>query len=222
MTGFDAGDSEVERPAEFSAEVRDLAADHDAWSRLELFAALLHDEGELRGLIGPRELPRLWSRHIVNSLAIDRFVPKDAAVCDVGSGAGFPGVVLAIARPDLTVTLVEPMERRCEWLMDVQDALGMENVSVVTARAEDLAGAMSFPVVTARAVAALDKLLRWTWPLVAPEGQLLALKGARAAAEVESAAQILRKVKAEARVHEVTSPLDGSVTRVVEVARSRS
>lgn len=212
----------VEDPAAFPAGVRQLVPDDDAWNRLLGFAELLRAQGELRGLIGPRELDRLWSRHLVNSLALLDFVGCGCAVADIGSGAGFPGLVLAIARPDLHVSLIEPMERRVEWLADAVAALAVENATVVRARAEDLAGQRAYPVVTARAVAALDKLARWTLPLVAPGGSLVALKGARAAAEVEAASRVLRGFNATATVHEVVSPLDGESTYVVEVVPGQS
>lgn len=210
----------MENPAEFPAAVRELVADDDAWSRLEAFAALIQEQGELRGLIGPRELPRLWSRHLVNSLALSQFVPDDADLCDVGSGAGFPGLVLAIAQPSVGVTLVETMERRVDWLNFATESLGITNVEVIRARAEELHSAREFAIVTARAVAALDKLLRWTWPLVRDDGRVLAMKGSKASEEIVAAQKVLRKFKAGATVHEVPSPLDGSVTNIVEVRRS--
>ncbi|WP_241237086.1 16S rRNA (guanine(527)-N(7))-methyltransferase RsmG [Georgenia faecalis] len=189
-----------------------------AWPRMVRFAELLEREGELRGLIGPRELPRLWSRHLVNSAVVADFVPPSSTVADVGSGAGFPGLVLAIMRPDADVRLIEPMERRVEWLRYVADDLALENVSISRARAEELHGAVTFDVVTARAVAAMDKLARWTLPLVAPGGRLLALKGERAPAELEAARSVLRKLGVEkAEVHEVVGPLGDRAATLVEV-----
>lgn len=207
-----------EDPASFPRAVRDAVPDELAWRHLQSFADVLTEEGELRGVIGPREVPRLWSRHLVNSLAVNRYVPRGAAVADVGSGAGFPGIVLAITRPDTQVCCVEAMERRRAWLDDVVARLGLTNVEVVGARAEDLHGTRAFDVVTARAVAPLDRLARWTLPLLRPGGVLLALKGERAADEVRRAVPTLRKLGATRwTVHEVASPLDGSVTRVIEV-----
>ncbi|WP_413451700.1 16S rRNA (guanine(527)-N(7))-methyltransferase RsmG [Georgenia phoenicis] len=193
----------------------------NAWPRLERFASLLVAEGELRGLIGPRELPRLWSRHLLNSSAVTRFVPEGASFADVGSGAGFPGVVVAIMRPDLDVTLVEPMERRTDWLEHVAESLSLGNVSVVRARAEELHGAQEFDVVSARAVAALKKLVPWVAPLIGSGGSLVALKGERAAFEVEDAAKVLRKHKlAGTEVHEVLVAGTDEPTRVVTARRA--
>lgn len=186
------------------------------------FAHMLAEEGEVRGLIGPRELPRLWTRHIVNSAAVSPFIDDGATVADVGSGAGFPGVVLAIMRPELDVHLIEPMERRVTWLSDVVDELGLDNVTVVQSRAEELHRKASYDAVTARAVAALDRLARWTLPLTKPEGRLVALKGQRAAEEVEKAKYILRKLGArDVRIEEVSPIAGGESTTVVIVDKRR-
>jgi 16S rRNA (guanine527-N7)-methyltransferase len=187
---------------------------------LEAYADLLATVGVTRGLIGPREVPRLWDRHLVNCGLLAPLVPADATVADLGSGAGLPGVVLAIARPDLRVTLVEPMARRVSFLEEVRDRLGLDAVEVVRARAESWADAPHFDVVTARAVAALPKLVTWALPLVAEGGVLLAMKGSSAADEVEAAAEELRRLGARAEV--VTSSVPGSsVTTVVRVVRDR-
>lgn len=166
--------------------------------RLELaerFVAMLATDGLERGLIGPREVDRLWERHVINcALLVDAIGPEARTLADIGSGAGLPGVVLAIARPDLRITLVETMQRRAVWLEEVTDVLGLE-VEVVRARAEDLHGDRTFDVVTARAVAALGKLAGWTLPLVSDGGELLALKGSSAADEIEAAGKALRRVK---------------------------
>lgn len=184
------------------------------------FAELLVQHGEQRGLIGPRELPRLWTRHIVNSAAVAPFLPASGAVADVGSGAGLPGIVLAAMRPDLQFQLIEPMERRVVWLREVVEDLGLTNVEVYQRQAQELHGSQEYEAVTARAVAALDKLARWTWPLIAPGGSLLAMKGQRAVAEVEAAAPVLRKLKAGVPVvHEVDVLDDGDITRVVVVPK---
>jgi 16S rRNA (guanine527-N7)-methyltransferase len=154
------------------------------------YARLLATEGTVRGLIGPRELPRLWERHLLNSAAIASLVPAGARVVDVGSGAGLPGIPLALARPDLTVTLLEPLARRVAFLTECVERLGLERVTVVRGRAEEgpvrreLGGA---DVVTARAVAPLDKLAGWCLPLLRPGGLLLALKGSTAAEELAAA-----------------------------------
>lgn len=163
-------------------------------SLAEAYAARLADDGVTRGLIGPREVDRLWDRHLLNSATVADLVPADARVCDVGSGAGLPGIVLAIRRPDLEVTLLEPLLRRATFLEEVVDDLGLDRVTVRRGRAEELHGQATFDVVTARAVAPLDRLLRWCMPLVAPDGQLLALKGSSAPAEVDDAAPVLRRL----------------------------
>lgn len=186
---------------------------------VEEYARMLSEEGELRGLIGPKEVDRVWSRHIVNCAALLPFLPKRGTVMDVGSGAGLPGIVLAIARPDLEFRLVEIMERRCEWLVEVMERLGLDNVEVIRERSENLKRADRVDVVTARAVAPLDKLLRITSKLIAPGGQLLALKGRRAYEEAEKAEMELRKRHLRATVEEVPSILDGEITYVVKCTR---
>ena len=136
------------------------------------------------GLIGPREVPRLWDRHVLNCAVVAELVAADGTVVDLGSGAGLPGLPLALARDDLEVVLVEPLLRRVEWLQLVVDDLGLRNVRVRRARAEDVVGELSVPVVTARAVAPLDRLARWALPLVSPGGALLAMKGRTVPQEV--------------------------------------
>ncbi|MFO6452260.1 MULTISPECIES: 16S rRNA (guanine(527)-N(7))-methyltransferase RsmG [unclassified Aeromicrobium] len=161
----------------------------------ERYAELLATSGVERGLIGPREVDRLWERHLFNCAAPVARVPHGATVADVGAGAGLPGMVWAIARPDLHVTLIEPLLRRTTWLEEVVADLGLEDqVTVLRSRAEDVD--QTFDVVTARAVAALDKLARWCMPLVRPGGLLLALKGRSAAEEVEAARATLARLKA--------------------------
>lgn len=184
------------------------------------FAALLREHGEERGLIGPRELDRLWVRHVLNSAAVLPYLPRSGSLADIGSGAGLPGLVLAATRRDLSVTLVEPMERRVAWLTFAAETLGLANVEVVQGQAQELHGRRSFDAVTARAVAALDKLVSWTWPLVSARGSLLAMKGARAKVELDAAAPVLRRLEVVgAVVHEVDILGDGDVTRVVELRR---
>jgi 16S rRNA (guanine527-N7)-methyltransferase len=153
---------------------------------VERYAALLAGACVERGLIGPREVPRLWDRHVLNSAVLSEWVPQSVSVCDIGSGAGLPGLVLALARPDVQVTLVEPLLRRTTFLDEVVDELGLaEQVEVVRARAEEMYGRRRFDVVTSRAVAPLERLLGWSMPLVAPDGALLAMKGSSVAEEVE-------------------------------------
>ncbi|WP_247645196.1 16S rRNA (guanine(527)-N(7))-methyltransferase RsmG [Arcanobacterium buesumense] len=176
----------------------------DVWERLVSFARLIEKEGELRGLVGPREMSKLWSRHILNSTAINDFVPPNTSLVDVGSGAGFPGIITAITRPDVDISLVDSLGRRTDWLNYVVGELKLQNVTVFNNRAEELFGKVVADVVTARAVAALKKLLPWTMPLLKPGGQLVALKGARAEEEIDDADKMLRKYKAQwVDVHDV-------------------
>jgi 16S rRNA (guanine527-N7)-methyltransferase len=158
------------------------------------YTADLAERGEELGLIGPLELPRLWSRHILNCVLVAPLL-RPGVVGDIGSGAGLPGLVLAIARPDVEFVLVEPMERRVDWLLAESRSLGLDNVSVLRARAEEakLIGALS--QVTARAVTALTKLIPATAELVQPGGEMLFFKGARVADEVAAAAKQIRKAR---------------------------
>ena len=149
------------------------------------FAEILADTGVTHGLIGPREVPRLWERHVLNCAVVADAFPAGARLVDVGSGAGLPGVALAIVRPDLEVHLVEPMLRRTQWLSGVVEDLALANAAVHRGRAEELVGTISAPWVTARAVARLDKLARWCVPLLEPGGTLVAMKGRSAATELE-------------------------------------
>ena len=151
----------------------------------EQFAGILADTGVSHGLIGPREVPRLWERHLLNCAVIADAFPREARLIDVGSGAGLPGVVLAIVRPDLEVHLVEPMLRRTQWLDAVVAELGLDSVTVHRGRAEEFAGVLAAPFVTARAVARLDKLARWCVPLLEAQGVLVAMKGRSAATELD-------------------------------------
>jgi len=159
----------------------------------ERYAELLATDGVVRGLIGPREAPRLWDRHLVNCSLLGELIPTDSTVCDIGAGAGLPGVVLAIARPDLAVTLVEPLLRRTTFLEEVAATLELGNVEVVRGRADALHGDRTFDVVTSRAVAPLERLLGWSMPLVAPEGALVAMKGSSIDEEIEAAAAELAR-----------------------------
>ncbi|CAM5436392.1 16S rRNA (guanine(527)-N(7))-methyltransferase RsmG [Leifsonia shinshuensis] len=162
------------------------------------FTANLVAQGEERGLIGPLELPRIWSRHILNCAIVAPLL-RPGLVGDVGSGAGLPGLVLAIARPDVEFVLIEPMERRVAWLTEQVEELGLGNVTVVRDRAEDVRLARQLDQVTARAVSAFRKLIPLTAPLLRDGGELVLMKGAGAAAEVDAASKELRKFK----VHDV-------------------
>lgn len=159
--------------------------------RARRFTANLAEHGEARGLIGPLEVPRLWTRHILNSAIAAPYFTGRAV--DVGSGAGLPGLVLAIARPDVEFTLIEPMERRTAWLTEQVADLGLENVTVERMRGEEWDRGRVFDVATARAVSALRTLLPFTAPLVRPGGRLVFLKGANVGAEVDAAAKQVRK-----------------------------
>lgn len=166
-------------------------------SQLEVaraFVRNLADQGEIRGLIGPLELPRLWSRHILNCAIVAPLL-RPGLVGDVGSGAGLPGLVLAIARPDVSFVLIEPMERRVAWLTDQVDALGLTNTTVLRARAEDVRLEQRLDQVTARAVSALRTLVPLTAPLLRPGGELVLMKGSAAQAEIEAAAKAIRKYR---------------------------
>jgi len=149
--------------------------------------------GEELGLVGPRELERLWTRHLVNSALLGTLV-KPGTLADVGSGAGFPGLVVALMRPDVKCTLIEPMERRVQWLQEEAARLGLENVEVLRSRAQDVASDRQFGTVTARAVSALKKLVPMTHKLVAPGGEMLFMKGQRLDEEMRDAAEVLTRL----------------------------
>lgn len=202
----------------------DLEASRDLFGSglgaAEHFAHMLVEEGEVRGLIGPREAPRVWRRHILNSAAVTQFLPDKGSVADVGSGAGLPGIVLAIMRPDLEFHLIEPMERRIAWLAEVSEELGLDNVKLHQKRAEELHNSISFTVVTARAVANMDKLVRATFPLVSSGGSLLALKGERVYEELEAAKYTLKRFKVSSvKVHTVDVLRDGDATFVAQLCK---
>ncbi|MDH2443630.1 16S rRNA (guanine(527)-N(7))-methyltransferase RsmG [Amnibacterium sp. CER49] len=178
------------------------------------FAADLAARGVELGLIGPAEPSRLWSRHLVNSAVLAPLLPQGSRVADVGSGAGLPGLVVAAVRPDLALTLIEPMERRVAWLEEEAARLGLGNVTVVRARAEEYRGE-PFDVVTARAVGALAKLLPLVAPLAGPGGRLALLKGASVDAEVARAEKVIRRLRLhDARVETVGSGMASAETRV--------
>jgi len=160
----------------------------------ERFTAILADSGVSHGLVGPREVPRLWERHVLNCAVVHPAIPEGAPVIDVGSGAGLPGLALAIVRPDLRLLLVEPMLRRTTWLTNAVEELGLDNVEVHRGRAEQFWGHLSAPVVTARAVARLGELARWSLPLLSPGGSMLALKGASAHEELDADRAAVRRL----------------------------
>ncbi|MGW1539478.1 16S rRNA (guanine(527)-N(7))-methyltransferase RsmG [Streptomyces sp. NPDC002309] len=161
------------------------------------YAELLAEAGVQRGLIGPREVPRLWERHLLNCAVLSEVVPEGVTVCDVGSGAGLPGIPLALVREDLKITLLEPLLRRTNFLTEVVELLGLDHVTVVRGRAEEVMGKLPpVHVVTARAVAPLDRLATWGIPLLRPYGEMLALKGDTAEEELKAAGAALTKLGA--------------------------
>ena len=165
----------------------------DRLSLARSYAEALVRDSDLLGLLGPREMPKLWTRHILNSAVVAELVESGKSVADVGSGAGLPGIPMAIAQPNAHFTLIEPMERRSDWLKQIASDLGLENVTVLRARAEEVGEA--FDLVTARAVSALPKLLRLTVPITHHGGKILALKGSKAADEIEDAKKLAKKLK---------------------------
>lgn len=177
------------------------AAEEIFGSRIELalaYARSLSTAGVERGLIGPREVPRLWERHILNCAVLGELVDRDATVVDIGSGAGLPGIPLAIARPDLKVTLVEPLLRRTKYLVEIVDQLGLD-VAIVRGRAEQpgvLKEAGEADFVTSRAVAPLEKLVQWSLPFIHTGGQFIAIKGSSAEDEIVRSAEALRRLGA--------------------------
>ena len=183
----------------------------------ERYVAHLATSGIERGLLGPREVPRLWNRHVLNCAVVASLIGPDAAVADVGSGAGLPGLTLALARPDLRLTLIEPLERRVVWLNEVVDDLGLNNVTVVRTRAELAADEVTADVVTSRAVSALDKLVRLSIPLLHGSGEMLAIKGRSAADEVEKAKKVIRKLGG--RETEILTVGDGLLEEPTTVVR---
>ncbi|MGH3423795.1 MAG: 16S rRNA (guanine(527)-N(7))-methyltransferase RsmG [Nocardioidaceae bacterium] len=186
----------------------------------EAYVARLAGGGIERGLIGPRELPRLWDRHVLNCAVVATVLPARSRVADVGSGAGLPGVVWAIARPDIQVTLIEPLRRRTDFLSELVAELGLDHqVEVWRGRAED--HAVGYRVVTARAVAALDKLARWCLPLVEPGGCLLALKGSSARQELADASSTIDRLGGTgARVTTYGEDILPVPTTVIEVDKA--
>ena len=183
----------------------------------ERYVALLASRGVEWGLVGPHEQPRLWDRHVLNSVAVASAIPDASLVLDVGSGAGMPGIPLALVRPDLRITLLEPLARRVRFLEMATDELDLaDRVRIVRGRAEDHREA--YDVVTCRAVAPLTRLLSWTAPLFCPGGSLVALKGESADTEVASAAKELRKRRLSARVQIVQPHPDVEATRLVIVS----
>lgn len=182
----------------------------------QIYHDALEHEGIEWGLIGPKEGPRLWERHIANSLPVTTLIPHGATVLDIGSGAGLPGIPLALARPDCQVTLLEPLARRTAFLELVAQRLALPNLSIVRSKAQAHRG--SYSIVTARAVAPLERLIEWSWHLVAPGGSLLAIKGSNAQEELDQAAPTLERVRPRSySCHYVE--FEGATGTVIEVSK---
>jgi 16S rRNA (guanine527-N7)-methyltransferase len=200
----------------------------------EAYVALLATAGTERGLLGPREVPRLWDRHVLNCAVVTDLVPEGRSVADIGSGAGLPGLALAIRRPDLEVTLVEPLLRRAQFLEEAVTTLGLASVTVWRARAEELVAAdgpgPTFDVVTSRALAPLPRLLEWSLPLTSATGELLAIKGRNATAEIEEMAlpeearrlvEVVEVGRPELVVPTTVVRVDSALRRHIGLNRSR-
>ena len=198
-------------------EVEPAAAVTLFGDRIDLARAYTADlarRGEELGLIGPLELPRLWSRHVINCALVAPLL-SPGTVGDVGSGAGLPGLVLAIARPDVNMVLIEPMERRVDWLVSEAKELGLSNVTVVRARAEETKLDWPLDQITARAVTALSKLIPATAPLVRSGGEMVFMKGARVQAEIDTAKKQIRHARLDnVEVIELGAGITDEITRV--------
>ena len=204
--------------AEPDAKAADIARDiyGDRFDLLNRYVDILRSTGVEWGLLGPRETDRIWHRHILNSAALTVLIAADSTVADVGSGAGLPGIPLALLRPDLRVTLIEPLLRRSNFLTQTVVGLGLPvQVDVIRSRAEDHRGA--YEVVMARAVAPLDRLIGWCNPLRAPSGVVLAVKGASAADEVASSQPQLEAAHLDAEVLSVRAHPDAELATVVRI-----
>jgi 16S rRNA (guanine527-N7)-methyltransferase len=187
-------------------------------TKAEQYAALLAGPGVVRGLVGPHETKRLWERHLLNSAALAPLVPRPSQLADLGSGAGLPGIVLAMLLPEVTVTLLEPMQRRVQFLRDCLAALDLGNATVLRARAEEAAGTLAADVVTARAVAPLDRLAALAVGLVRPGGVVLAIKGTGAARELAKARPVLTRLGVvEARILRLPGGSVGAAATVVRL-----
>jgi 16S rRNA (guanine527-N7)-methyltransferase len=195
-----------------------------AFPLAQRYADLLAGPGIVRGLLGPREADRLWERHLLNCAQIAGLIPRPSTLLDIGSGAGLPGLVLAMLLADVRVTLIEPMARRVAFLEECVTDLELANVTIVRSRAEDLAGQYAADVVTARAVAPLDRLAGLAVPLLRPGGMVLAVKGDRASEEADAAAPVLRRLGvSEVTVLQAGTGRDGPATTVVQmITRTRT
>jgi 16S rRNA (guanine527-N7)-methyltransferase len=217
-----AADTEASAGANVAAEAATMFG--AALPQAERYAALLTGIGAERGVVGPGEAARIWDRHILNCGVIARLIPATCSLVDLGSGAGLPGIVLAILRPASQVTLLEPMARRASFLQECVGALGLANVEVLRGRAEEFAGKLAADVVTSRAVAPLEKLAVLSAGLARPGGRVLAIKGSSAAAELARARPVLGRLGiGDARVVTAASPSGGiTATLVTFTTTSRS
>ena len=189
------------------------------FSKLAQYAEILVQDAVRLGIIGPREVDRIWDRHILNCAALTELIPDGQSIIDIGSGAGLPGIVLAILNPNSTVTLIEPMQRRTEFLTQTKTELGLSNVEILRGRAEGQK--VSAQNVTSRAVAPLNKLLSWSWPLVEKGGKVLAIKGEKATEELAEVKNELVSLKSSTAIIKTCGlALDLSVT-VVEITKER-
>jgi 16S rRNA (guanine527-N7)-methyltransferase len=210
-------------PAEFAAAARTVFG--KTLGAGVAFAGMLVTDGVIRGVVGPREAPRIWQRHLLNCAVLAERIPPGVPVTDVGSGAGLPGLVLAIVRPDLPVVLLEPMARRTAFLTEAVARLGLDGrVTVVRARAEEAGAKVALAeVVTARAVAPLDRLVAWCLPLVVRGGRVLAMKGSTAPSEIQAHAAVISRLGGSLPVLTLcgVGVLDPPTT-VVEIVRERT
>ncbi|SMX86177.1 16S rRNA (guanine(527)-N(7))-methyltransferase RsmG [Brevibacterium aurantiacum] len=191
-----------------------------AYPAAQRYAQHLATTGIEWGLIGPREIDRLWTRHILNCAVVAEFIDDSDVVGDVGSGAGLPGIPIALLRPEAQVVLIEPMERRVEWLKMVVDDLALDNVRIVRARVEELVDEEMFTVVTSRAVKAMTTLIEWTHDVMGPEGRILALKGASVEAELAKTKKLLKRYRlSQPEIHIVDGGILDFPSRVVEIVK---
>jgi 16S rRNA (guanine527-N7)-methyltransferase len=212
----DLPDGTLRRPPEMPGNAGMVFG--DALEKAQRYTELLATDGVTRGLIGPRETERLWDRHLFNCAVVAELLPEKGMLVDIGSGAGLPGVVLAMLRPSLDVILLEPLLRRSVFLEECVAELGLANATVVRARAEEKAAAhIRADIATARAVAPLDRLVDWSARLLRPGGELLAIKGQSAAEEIEAARGALSRLGV--RSAEVLQAGHGSVISATTVVR---
>lgn len=212
----------MEHSSAVEVELEPDAAAEIAGAQIDVLRAFANDlgaRGELLGLIGPLEAPRLWTRHLLNSAVLAPLIHSGGRVADIGTGGGMPGLVLAIVRPDADFVLIEPMERRCAWLTEQVERLALQNVEIKRGRAEEFHGAFEVDQVTARAVTALRKLVPLAAPLLRDGGELLLLKGASVHEEIDAAEKLLRKYRvSDVRVEELGVGLLAETTRVLRAS----